>query len=126
MPTAPLNFVANSRDMLIALIVQLVLVGGVGLAIFLFSRRRHRTSHTLIALSLGIALGWTIGLAQQAYSVLPAGAQFDAAFRRFLEEQLIFYVQLHSGTLASFLGLLVGWVLLEIVSPRLPQGRSGD
>ena len=130
MPTAPLNFVANTRDMLLALIVQLVLVGGVGLVIFLYSRQRHRPSHTLIALALGLTLGWTLGLTQQVASVLPAGTQFDEAFRRFFEEQLIFYVQLHSGTLTSFLGLLTGWLLLELVAPRLGASltnpRSSD
>ncbi|MSU80550.1 MAG: hypothetical protein EXS16_20985 [Gemmataceae bacterium] len=126
MPTVPLNFVANTRDMLIALFVQLVLVGGVGLAILLFSRRRHRLSHTLIALALGISLGWVLGLVQQVTSVLPAGSQLDAAFRRFFEEQLIFYVQLHSGTITSFLGLLTGWLLLELIAPRIAAGADSS
>ncbi len=117
MPTAPLNFVADTREMLLALIVQLALVGSVGLAIFLFSRRRRRPSHTLIALALGVAFGWTLGLAQQVNSVLPAGTHFNAEFRRFFTEQLTFYVQLHSGTLTSFLGLLAGWILLETIAP---------
>jgi hypothetical protein len=102
---------------ILALIVQVVLLGLLAFAITAYSRRRHPPKHVLIALAVGAVLGWLGGLAYQIAQLawsLPAAE----VWRQFTDWVLIAYIELYWGTISTFFGMLASWLSLEMAGPR--------
>lgn len=110
-------YVPNVPKALLALGIQIVVFGVLGAALFAFSRQRHHPRHVLIALAVGIGVGWTGGLGYQLWPFVWQAKNVTDVWGPFSDWLLLAYIELHWSTLSMFFGLLTSWMSLEIVGP---------
>src|SRR5437879_1664831 len=119
MPSVPLNYNPSLPNALFAAFVQFVMLAIVGAALFAFARQRHQPRHVLVMLLVGCVLGWLGGLVYQIVPLALAAPSANAAWRQFIDWQLLASFEMYWCVLPAFAGVIASWVSLEIVGPRL-------
>lgn len=80
-----------------ALSLQAFIVGGLAIALFLYARQRHPSWRVAMALVAGFVIGLVTGL-------------------QFARTGAIAFFELWDSAIAASCGLVIGWLVLEIVA----------
>ena len=120
------TYIPSLQGTLLALLAQLILFGILAGALFAFSRQRHHPKHVLVALAVGIFVGWFGGLTYQCWPVFWQAASVADAWQHLTQWLLFAYIELYWATLSTFFGIMASWLSLEIVGPLVIRRTRGS